>query len=425
MEHFVLKGDICYSTAPRVLETARDAYLVCEAGESAGVFETLPEQYQSLPCIDCSGHLITPGLVDLHVHASQFSFRALGMDLELIDWLHTHTFPEEEKYADMAYAFSAYLSFVQDVQRGPNTRAVIFATRHVPATVLLMDLLEESGLVTMVGKVNMDRHAPAPLVEIGAAQSLADTRTWLDAVAGRYQRVAPILTPRFIPSCSDALMAGLGALQRAFGLPVQSHLSESRAEIKWVGELCPEAESYGHAYYRNGLFGGEVPTVMAHCVWPSNEEFALMERQKIWVAHCPQSNSNLSSGIAPIRRYIEAGIPVGLGSDVAGGAHTSIFRAMSDAIGVSKLYWRLIDPDARPLTLEEAFYLGTLGGGQFFGRVGSFRPGFEFDALVIDDRVISGGRDLTIPDRLARVVHLSDERQIKHKFVRGTAVALC
>jgi len=270
----------------------------------------------------------------------------------------------------------------------------------------------------------MDRHAPEGLVEASAAASLADTRVWLSEVSGRYQRVSPILTPRFIPACSDALMAGLGEIQREFGLPVQSHLSENPAEVDWVGELRPEALSYGHAYYENGLFGGAVPTVMAHCVWPSESEFALMERQKIWVAHCPQSNMNLASGIAPLRRYLDAGIPVGLGSDVAAGAHTSIFRAMEDAIGASKLYWRLVDQDAAPLTLAEAFYLGTLGGGRFFGEVGSFLPGFEFDALVIDDGAIPGREGLSVEDRLERVVHLSDERQILRKFVRGVAVEL-
>ena len=424
MECFVLKGDICYSTDLQALETASAAYLVCLDGRSAGVFSDLPEQYRDLPLIDCEGHLILPGLVDLHVHAPQFPYRALGMDLELIDWLNTHTFPEEARYEDLSYAAATYPAFVEDLQRGPNTRAAIFATTHVPATVLLMDLLEASGLVTMVGKVNMDRHAPLSLVEADAATSLADTRAWLSAVLGRDSRVSPILTPRFVPSCSDELLSGLGALGREFSLPVQSHLSENRSEIDWVRDLSPLSESYGHVYYKHGLFGGERPTVMAHCVWPSPAEFELMERQKIWVAHCPQSNLNLASGIAPVRRYLEAGIPVGLGSDMAGGAQTSIFRAMVDAIGVSKLYWRLIDQKSAPLTVAEAFYLGTLGGGRFFGQVGSFLPGFEFDALVMDDRSIPGRRELSIPERLARVVYLSDERHIRRKFVRGMAVTL-
>jgi len=423
MHHFVLKGDICYSTEDRGLKTAEDAYLVCRDGKSAGVFAELPERYQDLERIDCSGQLILPGLVDLHVHAPQFSFRALGMDLELIDWLNTYTFPEETRYADLAYAKEAYETFVQHIRRGPNTRSVIFATRHVTGTVLLMDLLEESGLITMVGKVNMDRHAPDPLREANAEASLHDTGQWLSEITGQYTRTMPILTPRFVPSCSDELMVGLGEIQRAYNLPVQSHLSENQGEIAWVGELVPNAESYGHVYYRNGLFGGTVPTVMAHCVWPSESEFELMRQQKIWVAHCPQSNINLSSGIAPVRRYLDAGIPVGLGSDVAAGVHTSIFRGMVDAIGASKLYWRLVDQESAPLSLEEAFYLGTRGGGSFFGKVGSLEEGFALDALVIDDHTLSRERG-SIRDRLARVVYLSDERHIRRKFVQGRELSL-
>jgi len=424
MKGFVLKGNICYSTSLKELKTAPDSYLVCLDGKSAGVFDVLPAEYQDLHLIDCSGKLILPGLVDLHTHAPQFPNRALGMDLELIEWLNTYTFPEETKYDDLTFAEHAYRAFVHALQRSPNTRSVIFATRHVPASVLLMDLLEESGLVTMVGKVNMDRNAPEPLCEVSAEASLRDTRTWLSEVMGQYQRTVPILTPRFIPSCSDALMAGLGELQREFSLPVQSHLSENPREIEWVRKLVPEAETYGHAYYRHGLFGGAVPTVMAHCVWPTAEEFALIREQRVFVAHCPQSNVNLASGIAPVRRYLDAGVPVGLGSDVSGGVHLSMFRAIQDAIASSKLYWRLIDPESAPLSLEEGFYLATLGGGRFFGQVGSFEPGFEFDALVVDDRELSDASMLSIADRLARVVYLSDARHLVRKFVRGLEIPL-
>ena len=419
MNRFVLKGDICYSLASGALKTVPGGYVVCVDGRCAGAFADLPGGYQDWPLIDCGRQLILPGLVDLHVHAPQFPFRGLGMGLELIDWLNAYTFPEETRYADLDYAETAYGAFVDKLKKGPNTRAVIFATRHVPATVRLMDMLEESGLVTAVGKVNMDRNAPAPLCEADAQSSLRDTRRWLSEIEGRYENTTPMLTPRFVPSCSDELMAGLGEIQREFKLPVQSHLSENQQEVALVGELVPEAKSYGHAYLESGLFGGQVPTVMAHCVWPSESEFALMKEQKIWVAHCPQSNINLASGIAPIRRFLNADIPVGLGSDVAGGAHTSIFRAMTDAIGASKLYWRLVDENSAPLTLEEAFYLGTLGGGGFFGQVGSFAPGYELDALVIDDSILSFTAELSIPQRLARVIYLSDDRHIRHKYVQG------
>jgi guanine deaminase len=416
--NFVLHGDICYSQTKHSLATAENSFLVCAAGKSAGVFSHLPPEYKLFPCIDYTGKLIIPGLVDLHMHAPQFAFRSLGMDLELLDWLETRAFPEEAKYQDRSYALRAYTTLVEDLQQGPNTRICLFGTVHVPATLLLMDLLENSGLVCMVGKVNMDRNSPDTLREQDAASAAASTQEWLEQCTP-YQHCKPILTPRFIPSCTDELMRRLSAIQQHYGLPLQSHLSENLREIAWVKELCPESSCYGDAYTRFDLFGGGVPTIMAHCVYSGDEEIALMQSRGVYVAHCPQSNMNLSSGIAPARRYLEAGLAMGLGSDVAGGVHTSIFRAMSDAIGVSKLRQCRGAGDEAPLTLEEVFYLGTQGGGSFFGQVGSFEAGYEFDALVMEDPHPVPPFPLTLRERLERVLWCSDERAILKKYVRG------
>ncbi len=419
---FVLRGDICYSRGPTSLDMRKDGYLVCENGRSRGVFGQVPERYAALPVKDRRGKLIVPGLTDLHMHAPQYAFRALGMDLELLDWLNTRTFPEEAKYHDTAYARTAYEMLVRDLKAGPNTRISLFATTHTPATVMLMEMLEQSGLVTMVGRVNMDRNGGENLCESCSADAGRETRAWLKAVMGRFKNTTPILTPRFIPCCSDELMDDLAKIQREFGLPLQSHLSENQNEIAWVKELCPESDCYGDAYLRHGLFGGDVPTVMAHCTWSDVEEMELVRRQGVYVAHCPQSNMNLSSGIAPVRRFLSHGLRVGLGSDMAGGCHSSIFRAMSDAIQVSKLHWRLRDQGEPALTVEEAFWLGTVGGGAFFGRVGSFDDGYEFDALVIDDAPLRAPFPLDLAERLARVIYLSDDRHITEKYVRGKQI---
>ena len=231
-------------------------------------------------------------------------------------------------------------------------------------------------------------------------------------------------------------MKSLAKIQKEYGLPLQSHLSENRKEIEWVRELCPESKNYADAYANFGLLGNGIPTVMAHCVWPDARELELLAERGVYVAHCPQSNMNLSSGIAPVRRFMERGISVGLGSDVAGGTHNSIFRAMSDAIQVSKLRQTLIAPTEKALSLEEAFYMGTAGGGSFFGKfpagstefgpAGSFESGWDFDALIIDDSSLSGGPgSLSIRDRLERVVYLSDDRHIIGKYVRGVSVFPC
>lgn len=203
----------------------------------AGVFAQLPEQYKDLPVEDHSGKLILPGLVDLHVHASQYAYRGLGMDMELLQWLEANAFPEESKFADLEYAEKAYGIFTRQLLHSATTRACIFATIHRPATLKLMELLEKAGLCCYVGKVNMDRNSPDILRET-CEESLSETRQWLlDSAA--FTKSKPMLTPRFTPSCTDELMAGLGELQKEFGVPMQSHLSENLSEIKWVSELCP------------------------------------------------------------------------------------------------------------------------------------------------------------------------------------------
>lgn len=419
---FVLKGNVCYSVSPQEVSCTAGGYLVCVEGKSAGVFAELPERFAALPVIDCGDQLIVPGMSDIHVHAPQYAFRGLGMDLELLDWLNTQTFPEEARYADLAYAGRAYSIFADDLRRSATTRAVVFGTLHVPATELLMDQLEVTGLITYVGKVNMDRNSPDDLVET-SEQSAEATRAWIADVAGRYERTRPIITPRFTPSVTDDLMAELSRIRAEFDLPVQSHLSENLSEVDWVHELCPWASCYGDAYDHFGMLGPA--TVMAHCVYSDDEETELLRRTGTYVAHCPQSNAQLASGIAPIRRYLDLGMNVGLGTDVAGGADLSMFRCMADAVAVSKLRWRLVDQELSPLSTQEALWLATVGGGSFFGKVGSFAEGYELDALVLDDSGIRTPRELSVWERVERYVYLAEEGgRVSRKFVAGREVEL-
>ena len=215
-ENFVLKGNICYSQDAQTLVTVEQGYLVCLDGRSAGVYRELPQEYASFPLTDYGDRMIVPGLVDLHLHAPQYSFRGLGMDLELLEWLNTRTFPEEAKYRDTEYAKKAYSIFADNMKRSATTRACIFATLHREATEVLMDLMEESGLKTMIGKVNMDRNSPDFLIEDSAEASAEETVRWLEEISGRYRNTEPILTPRFIPTCSDELMERLKEIQTRY-----------------------------------------------------------------------------------------------------------------------------------------------------------------------------------------------------------------
>ena len=421
-EPFFLRGTLLYSSSPDTIEILDDGWLLCRNGKAAGVFRQKPERFKNLDVLDYSGKLIIPGMTDLHLHAPQFSFRSLGMDLELLDWLNTYTFPEEAKYEDLSYAETAYESFVTRLTRSTTTRACIFATLHLPATLLLMQKLEDAGLDTYVGKVNMNRNSPVYLREISTNQALRDTERWLCETKEAYRTVKPILTPRFIPSCTADLMYGLARLQAKYGVPVQSHLSENYSEIAWIRELCPRSKHYGDAYEQFGLFGGGYPCIMAHCVHSNEDEQALMKKNGVFIAHSPESNMNLASGVAPVNKFLDDGLRVGLATDVAGGSHESMLRAMTHAIQASKLRWRLYDQEVKPLPFERAFYLATMGGGAFFGNVGSFLDGYEFDAVVLDDASLDHPQELSVRARLERAAYLADDRNLTAKFVAGQKI---
>lgn len=419
---FALKGDICYSKSLTDLETMENGLLVCKEGKVEGIFKELPLEYQNLKVINYEKHLIIPGLMDLHMHAPQYTYRGLHMDLELLDWLNQYTFPAEAKYEDPEYARKTYAGFVDRMVKSATTRACIFGTIHAEGTLILMELLEKSGLHTMVGKVNMDRNSPDYLREKSVKEAADATRFWVQEARRRFRNTLPILTPRFTPSCSDELMEELKKIQKEYGLPFQSHLSENKGEIAWVKELCPYASYYGQAYSHFDLFGGDCPTVMAHCIYSCQEEIQEMKEKNVFIAHCPESNMNVVAGIAPVRKYLEEGLHVGLGSDVAGGATENLFVAMMHAIQASKLRWRLVDDSLAPLTAAESFYLATKGGGEFFGKVGSFEKGYEFDAVILKDDRIAGQEGLSIAERLERFIYLNQESDIKAKYVAGKQV---
>ena len=417
--NYILHGHIVYTPVKDQFEIYPNHYLVCESGKVAGIYPVVPKQYQSFEIQEYTDCIITPGLCDAHLHAPQYAFRGLGMDMELLDWLNQQAFPEELSYQDISYAESAYAQFVSDLRKSATTRAAIFATRHIPATMLLMELLEKSGLCCFVGKVNMDRNAMSGLLDEPAEIALDKTQQWIRDSIDRFERTKPIITPRFVPSCSDEVLAGLGKLARTYQLPVQSHLSENLGEIDWVRQLHPKAESYADVYAGYDLLGEGLATVMAHCVHCSESEQKLLAGRGVLIAHCPSSNVNLTSGIAPVRRYLEEGIAVALGTDIAAGQDLSIFRAMADAVQMSKLHCYYEDKEEKPLKTSEVFYMGTKGASPLFGKVGSFEKGYEFDAIVLDDNQILSPKKLTIEQRMERIVYLEKQVRIVAKYAGG------
>ena len=415
----IYKAQILFTKERTRFEVMPDGYIAVENGTVIGVYEQLPASLAGQPVTDFGDKLLIPAMNDIHVHAPQYRNLGIAMDLELLPWLDNYTFPEESKYSDTEYAERMYRRFVRDLWRFGTMRTVAFATVHRDSTRLLMNLFREAGMGARVGKVDMNRNCPEAL-----CRSVEDAVRDNEALIAEYAKpdalVSPIITPRFVPSCTPEMLQACGELAHKYNLPVQSHLSENRNEIAWVQDLEPESRYYGDAYRRYGLFG-DTPTIMAHCLWTDGDELALMRDKQVMVAHCPTSNLNLASGMAPIRKFLNEGVPVGLGSDISGGHDLSIFKMIVYAIQISKI--RYCQDKSLPfLTLPEAFWIATKSAGRFFGQVGSFEPGYEFDALVIDDSELNHD-NYSLLHRLERFIYLGDDRQIVRRFCRGQEIS--
>ena len=420
----IYRANILHTPTPDRLEIIPRGYVVVGSdGLVEGVYTELPENLDwRRQVMDFGDKLLIPAFNDLHVHAPQYRNMGLALDLELLPWLNTYTFPEETKYADPEYARRLYRRFVHELWMQGTMRSAVFATIHPEATRILADLFIQAGMGAYVGLVGMNRNSPDTLQNTTAEvmEGMRMLKKHLDE-HNPSGLVRPIITPRFVPSCSDKMLTALGEYATETGLPVQSHLSENRSEIDWVKELEPESTCYGDAYNRYGLFG-QTPTLMAHCCYTDGEEMELMKKNGVYVVHCPMSNSNLSSGMAPIRKFLNAGINVALGTDVSAGHHMSMLRVMQYAIQVSKLNYAQTKGEMPFLSLSEVFYLATKGGGSFFGKVGSFEPGYEFDALLVDDTYLNYDH-YTLPQRLERYIYLGDDRDIKRRFCRGVELS--
>ena len=411
------KGNIIFTETKDKFTTLENGYVVVKDNKVKGTFDSLPDEYKDVEVVDYTDKLIIPGFVDTHIHAPQFQNRGLGLDAELLPWLETYTFPEEAKFADVEYAKKVYSRFVKELWEVGTTRSVVFSSIHKESTEVLIDLFLESGLGAFVGKVNMNRNSPDDLTEI-TEDSLRDTEDILKKYSDKSSIVKPIVTPRFVPSCTGDIMGELGKLAKKYDVPVQSHLSENRGEIEWVKELHPESENYAGVYDSFKLFGQQ-PTVMAHSVHNDDEEMKMMAENGVFVAHSPDSNLNLSSGIAPIKKYLENGVNVGLATDVSGGHTISIQESMTTAAQVSKVRWVYVDDTHDALSTPEVFFIGTKGGGKLFGKVGSFEEDYEFDALIIDDSTIPDINERTLEERIERFIYIGDDRNIEERFVAG------
>ncbi|KAL1721068.1 hypothetical protein EV715DRAFT_288613 [Schizophyllum commune] len=436
---------------PRCLLAVGDAGTIewiVEDIDGSLIQETLAQK----GCVDAEvtelrhGEFLMPGFVDTHTHAPQKPNIGSGQQYELLDWLEHVTFPMEAKFADVDFARRTYESVVQRIVNCGTTTCCYYATLHLEASKILADIVHARGQRAFIGKCNMDRNSPDHYREASPEASLADTKALIAHIAtyppSTPQRVSAILTPRFAISCTPPLLAGLGTLAASDpALRIQTHISENRGEIAFTKELFPDCATYAHVYDKFGLLRGN--TVLAHAIHLEPAEVELIKERNAGISHCPTSNFNLSSGVAPVGEYLDKGIKVGLGTDVSGGFSPSILNAVQNASIASKVI-AMRSPGAaspttfanRQLSVNTLLYLATLGGAHVCAldaHIGNFAPGKAFDALLVNCRNDAGNPnlwgvdpDIHVGDNLMglleRFLFCGDDRNISAVYVQGRLI---
>ena len=385
-----------------------------------------------------AGSYLLPGLVDLHVHAPQYPQLGAALDEPLEIWLNKYTFPLEARYADLAFAEAAYAKLVEDLLANGTTTALYFATLHQAATRALADICLRKGQRALIGRVAMDNAELCPdfYRDPSPEAAVEETRAFIDYVRAHpgngAGRVTPVVTPRFIPACTDAALEGLGRLAAECGCPVQTHVSESDWEHGYV--LARHGVTDAASLDRFGLLGRR--SVLAHAVHLTGDDMALLRRRGAGVAHCPASNAYFAGAVFPLREALAMGLHVGLGTDISGGPAVSLFDSARAALLVARLRESGVDaarpapergvPQAR-IDFRAAFHLATRGGGMALDLpLGLFAPGFRFDALRLDVTAPGGGVRLWDGDAgeaiLQKIVHGATRANVAGVWVDGLSV---
>lgn len=383
--------------------------------------------------------LIIPGLIDLHVHAPQWPQMGKALHLPLEDWLQKYTFPLEARYQDVEFARSVYPSLVKTLLANGTTTAMYFATVHEEATTLLAATCLELGQRAYVGRVAMDEVSQCPdyyrdfdaqSAVSASERSIKDIRQ----LSGNEMRlVKPVITPRFIPCCSNELLHGMGELAASHHCHIQTHCSESDWEHGYVIDRLNKTDTQALADF--GLLSRH--TVLAHSNFITDIDMQLIRESGSGIAHCPLSNSYFANSVFPLRQALDKSLSIGLGSDIAGGHSASMFNACQQAVSSSRMLDSGVDPRiqanerGRPgarINFLEAFYLATTGGADVLDSpTGSFAPGKQFDALLLDldnpaNRLNEFVDAKHWEDLLGRVIYNAQPCNINHVWVAGRCV---
>jgi guanine deaminase len=406
-----------------------DGLIIVDAdGRLAFVGSAADRPIEADAAVDLRPWVVLPGMVDLHAHLPQLPNAGLGAGLDLLTWLDRYIFPLERAFDEAAAERLAPVVWRAFAAAGTTT-ALVYGAVYEASLDTAFRAAEAHGIRAVIGKVMMDRLTydptiePAAILERSLRESSDLIARWHGRDGGRLQYA---VTPRFAVSCTAEMLRESASLATSTGAYWQTHLSEDHGEIAEVRRLFPEAIDYVDVYDRAGGLGRR--TILAHAVHLSDRELSRLVESGTRVAHCPSSNLFLASGIMPLGRYLEAGLSVGLGSDVSAGPDLSIFTEMRVgfyAQSAMRVAGTSGGPSLGPL---DWLRMGTLGGAAVLGidaLVGSLEVGKEADLIAVDPAMVAsvpGSVDDDPEDLMSRLIFRSHPDMVRAAWVRGRAL---
>ena len=401
----IYKTNILTPVSPAETRLQKKVFITIFGSKITEISENKPNS-EFTDLTDC---VCIPGLIDSHVHLSQFN--VIGKNSpNLLTWLNEFIFAEEFRSKDETYARKVAEDFFSASLKSGTTTSVIYTAPFKKACEVAFEVAKEFGVRAIIGKTMMDCNSPDYLHE--------DTQKSFDEsveLFEKYNSSSPLLeyifSPRFAPVCSPELMKLTGIFARENNAYIQTHLSENPDEIKLVKELFPECRSYTEVYEKNKILGPK--TILGHAIHLSKDEMNILNKTGSKIAHCPDSNFFLKSGVFQPENIKKTNIDFALASDVAAGTSLSMFNVM-------KMF--VYRQDKYVVSLSEAFYYATLGGAKVLGKedsIGSIEIGKEADLAFIK---VPNVKEKTKSDLLSELVYLGEQRDIEAVIIGGKNV---
>ena len=444
----IIKASFFHSPTYGEIEFLEHAVLlVSDNGIISEIIRKEDENYQQIlnqyshesNFIDFKDKVLLPGFIDLHIHAPQWPQAGLALDDELSHWLNSFTFPLESKYKDINYAREVYTNLVKKLLANGTTSAMYFGTIHNESTLELAKICANLGQRGFVGKVVMDDETMNPdfYRDNSTKEAIENTERFINDVQKLSknvpQGVYPVITPRFVPSCTDNALLELGKLAKKYNCYIQSHCSESDWEHNFVIERFGKRDS--EVLDQFGLLTDK--SIMAHGNFINSEDADIFKKKKSSVCHCPISNSYFANAVFPVNQLKKQGLNICLGTDISGGFSPSLYDNIKHTVMASRMLNDGVDNklgannrgtnNAR-VSVFEAFYLATTGGGVALKLpLGIFKEGYICDFQVIDinspnnklPNFLDNEEDKHL---LQKILYLSTSENIREVWVQGKQI---